>query len=119
MSRKSQKRGWRERVADILAAIDEISTFVNGMDLSTFAADTKTLKAVLANFTIIGEAARQIPDDLCERRPSIPWRQMRDMRNIIVHVYFAVEPSIVWSTIHNDLPSLKTQLGALLASQEP
>lgn len=86
------------------------------MTRESFANDAKTLKAVLADFTIIGEAARQVPDHVCEAHPHVAWRQMRDMRNIVVHVYFAVEPNIVWDTIHRDLPVLESQLLAILAS---
>lgn len=108
-------RAWQQRVQDILAAIREIQSFVGGQTFDQFANDTRTLKAVLADFTIIGEAAGHIPEDVQDANPKIAWRQMRDMRNIVVHVYFAVNPRIVWDTIHNDLPALETQLMTLVS----
>lgn len=114
MSRERPRRDWPERVRDILAAIDEIGRFVAGMDREAFIGDARTQKAVLADFSIIGEAARHVPDEVCDMYPQVAWRQMRDMRNIIVHVYFAVEPAIVWETIQNDLPALERQLNRTL-----
>lgn len=114
MSPKQPARDWKSRVEDIVREIDEIEAFVQGMDRFAFATDARTLRAVLANFTIIGEATGHVPPEVRERAPQVAWRQMRDMRNIIVHVYFAVEPSIVWDTIKDDLPTLKDQLTALL-----
>ena len=52
---------------DILAAIDRIEEFVTGMDLEAFQADDKTSSAVLRKFEIIGEAAKQIPDEMSQQ----------------------------------------------------
>ncbi len=118
MSRRKLARDWSERVRDILNAIAEIDAFVAGHDRAAFTRDARTVKAVLADFAIIGEAARHVPEDVCIAHPDVPWRQMRDMRNIVVHAYFAVEPSIVWDTIVNDLPKLRASLQELLEGDE-
>jgi uncharacterized protein with HEPN domain len=55
-------RNWQERIEDILATIAEIEPFMAGMNREQFLADDKTLKAVVADLTIIGEAARHIPE---------------------------------------------------------
>jgi uncharacterized protein with HEPN domain len=68
----------------------------------------------LRNFTVIGEAARFIPDDVILAHPEIPWTDIRDMRNIIVHEYFGVDSSIIWKTITDDLPQLIQQLESAL-----
>ena len=113
----SPRRGWNERVQDILDAIAEIQSFVGAMSFDDFRSDARTLKAVLANFTIIGEAARSVPQSVAMLDPLIPWKTMRDMRNVVVHVYFNIQPRIVWDTIHNDLPPLVARLRALLAAE--
>lgn len=111
-------RVWRQRIRDILDAIEEIHGFVSGVEFPEFAANTEKMKAVLADFTIIGEAAVHVPEEVQRAHPSIEWRRMRDMRNVIVHVYFAVNARIVWDTIHDDLPVLERQLRDLLAAEE-
>ena len=103
---------------DILDAVREIRRFVAGMSYPQFAADPKTIKAVLADFNIVGEAASHIPPEIQNTYPTIEWRKMRSMRNIVVHIYFAVDPRIVWDTIENDLAGLEQQLVLLLAATE-
>lgn len=107
-------RGWQDRVRDILDAIAEIRDFTRGMDFETFKDDDKSIRAVEMNFIIIGEAANQIPDEVEERYPSIPWALMRAMRNRIVHVYFNVDERLMWDTVQNDLPPLAAELEKLL-----
>jgi len=109
----SAKR-WQERIQDMLEAIAEIEVFVAGMSQSQFLADAKTQKAVVANLTIIGEAARHVPDDLSQKYQEIPWILIRGMRNRIVHGYYEVDPAIVWDTCQNNLSSLIEPLTTLL-----
>jgi uncharacterized protein with HEPN domain len=108
------RRAWPQRIGDILDAIAEIRGFVSGVSFEEFAANPEKLKAVLADFAIIGEAASHVPDEVQAAHPAIEWRRMRDMRNVIVHVYFALNPRIVWDTIQNDLPSLEVSLRRVL-----
>jgi uncharacterized protein with HEPN domain len=107
-------RGWRDRIRDILDAIAEIQTFTRGMDYEAFRADDKAVRAVEMNFIIIGEAANQIPDEVEEKYPLIPWNLMCAMRNRIVHVYFKVDEKLMWDTVQNDLPPLIPELEKLL-----
>jgi uncharacterized protein with HEPN domain len=69
-------RNWKMRIEDILEAIDEIASFTHGMTFETFAADRRTVRAVLYDFVIIGEAARHIPSEseLAERVMAMPRR---------------------------------------------
>lgn len=114
MSVSVSPRDWQERVQDILDAIDEIQGFVNGLTYEMFENDIKTQKAIELNFIIIGEVAAQIPDEIQNSYPKIPWHLMRAMRNRLVHVYFNVDPRLVWETAQNDLPSLTKSLEAML-----
>lgn len=97
-----------------MEAIEEIQQFTAGMTLDQFQADRKTLKAVMANFAIMGEAAGHIPETLTEQYPTVPWSIMRAMRNRMVHVYFSVSPLVLWDTIQQDLPTLIAPLHQLL-----
>ena len=107
-------REWRERVRDILDAIDEIDAFTSGMERETFQDDYKTVRAVELNLIIIGEAANGISDDIQQSYNDIPWSFMKAMRNRLVHAYFNVDPQILWDTLQDDLPPLKTALQQLV-----
>lgn len=99
-------RLWKFRIQDILDAIARIQAYVKGMTVAQFCEDRKTLDAVERNFILIGEAAGQVPSQIQESFPSVPWRDMSDMRNYVVHKYWGVEHLRLWDTIHQDLPPL-------------
>lgn len=109
----------RERILDMLEAIEEIQQFTAGMTLDQFQADRKTLKAVMANFAIVGEAAGHIPETIAQQYPTVPWSIMRAMRNRMVHVYFSVSPFVLWDTVQQDLPVLRTSLQQMLQDLDP
>ena len=106
-------RDWRERVQDIIDSAREIQAFMGGYNFERFRQDVKTIRAVELNFIIIGEAVKGIPDEVQDDQPEVPWHLMRSMRNRFVHVYFEVDPRLMWDTVHNDLPSLISTLEVL------
>ena len=112
-------RLWQDRLQDILDAIAEIELFLQGVSADQFSADAKTLKAVIANLTIIGEAANHIPPTISIEHPEVPWGYMRAMRNRMVHAYFHVDPQIVWDTCKEDLPQVVEPLKSMLAQYPP
>lgn len=107
-------REWQFRIGDILNAIAAIGEYTAGLDFASFSADRRTLEAVLYNFVVIGEAANNVPEDVRNSPPEIPWDSMRKMRNVGVHVYFGIKADILWDTIHNDPPPLVPALHKLL-----
>jgi uncharacterized protein with HEPN domain len=66
--------------------------------------------AVIHNIQVIGEAAIALPDSITKRYPTVPWANIRAMRHILVHGYFAVDLEIVWSTAKHRLPELRREL---------
>lgn len=70
---------------DILTAIAAIEEFVTGMNFQDFVDDDKTSSAVIKKFEIIGEAAKNIPEDIRARTPDIPWKEMAGMRDKLIH----------------------------------
>ncbi|GAB4194683.1 MAG: DUF86 domain-containing protein [Coleofasciculaceae cyanobacterium] len=107
-------RSGLNRIRDILKAIDEIQGFTEGMTIEDFQADPRTVKAVLYNMAIIGEAARNLPSDVEELYPEIPWVDVRGIRNVVIHEYFQVNLEIIWQTIQEDLVPLASSLSKLL-----
>lgn len=97
---------WRARIEDMLESIGNVQSFVADMTYDQFAGDTKTIRAAAYEIMVIGEAAAHVPDDVRERFPDIPWREMRGIRNVVVHEYFRVDLQILWKTVTQDLPSL-------------
>jgi uncharacterized protein with HEPN domain len=97
-------------VEDILTAIGKIERYTVGMNQAQFKEDDKTLDAVVRNLEIVGEAARQLPEEFAAQYPGVPWHQIRGLRNRIVHDYFGLDLELIWQVISYDLPELKDQL---------
>ena len=93
------RRSWELRISDIIEAIENALEYSSGMTFEQFVADRKTIDAVIRNFIITGETASHVPEDFTEMHLDLPWREMRDMRNIVVHEYFGVDNMIVWETL--------------------
>jgi uncharacterized protein with HEPN domain len=85
--------------------------------LSEIQRDETLTKAILYDFMVIGEAARNIPTEIQSRYPTVPWRVMGDMRNIVAHEYFQIDIETIWETIQQDLPLLIPQLQTLLSTE--
>ena len=107
-------REWKLRIEDILEAIAQIVQFTKGMTFEAFCADTKTIKASLYNIAVIGEAAHHVPPEVITKNPNIPWREMGDIRNVVIHEYFGVDVDILWETICHELPALVPMLQRVL-----
>ena len=99
-------RQWPQRIEDILKAIDSIQQQTANISFSEFSETEMLAKSVLYDFIVIGEAATKIPASIRSRFPQIPWRLMRDMRNVAAHEYFQINLRIVWNTARNNLPPL-------------
>jgi uncharacterized protein with HEPN domain len=111
-------RDWQLRIEDILEAIRKIQYYTADMTLETFFSSPQALDAVAYNFIVIGEAARSIPPEVEARYPQVAWKEMRDMRNFLVHEYPGTDPEIVWKTLVNDLPPLVPALERILAEED-
>jgi len=112
-----QPRDWRLRLEDILEAVARIESYTSDTTYEAFAADRKTIDAVVRNVTVIGEAARHLPDEMKERYPEIPWDEMRRIRNAVVHEYFGVSVPLLWRTAVGDLPPLTAMLTKILKGE--
>ena len=107
-------RDYRLLLKDILAATEALESFVEGMELEEFTADDKTRTAVFGKFEIIGEAAKNVPEDVKRQYPTIPWKEMEGMRDRLIHAYFGIDYGLVWAAIKNRLPVVKKLITQIL-----
>lgn len=75
-------------ISDIILSMERVKEYIVGLDFQHFKRDYKTVDVVIRNFEIIGEATKNLPNDIKGKYPSIPWEEMYRLRNRISHEYF-------------------------------
>ena len=86
------------------------------MDYEGFSTDEKTIDVVIKCLLNIGEAARNVPQDMRASNPEVPWQDIIGMRNRLIHVYFEMDLGIVWQTVSEDLLLLEDAVQKLIDS---
>lgn len=106
-----------ERVRDIQEAIVRIEKYsVRGRQV--FNEDELIQTWVMQHLQIIGEASNSMSDRFKSEHPEIPWQDMADFRNILVHEYFRIDVDIVWSIVQQELPNLKENVNRILQEMQ-
>jgi uncharacterized protein with HEPN domain len=111
-------RDYRQFLDDIRAACQKVRRYTQGSTFEEFTRDEKTFDAVLRNLEIIGEAAKNIPDEVREHYPEIEWRKISGLRDIVAHEYFAVDEEIIWDIIRNEISGLLEKVAEILSVED-
>ncbi|MEL6442050.1 MAG: DUF86 domain-containing protein [Cyanobacteria bacterium J06621_8] len=100
---------------DILNAIERIESYTRD-GKEEFLSNPSLQDATLFRLQTIGEAVNQLPDELKEKHPEIPWRQIVGFRNLLAHVYWQVDLATVWTILRPeaDLAALKVVVTKLI-----
>jgi uncharacterized protein with HEPN domain len=101
-------REWRHFVDDMLAAISMLEEAVEGKTLEAYRRDVVLRFATQRAVEIISEASRSLPEEAKNLGENIPWRKIGGIGNILRHEYFNVSDAVIWETITDDLPALKS-----------
>ncbi|MEM2602231.1 MAG: HepT-like ribonuclease domain-containing protein [Candidatus Bathyarchaeia archaeon] len=70
--------------------------------------------AVLRALEIIGEATKNLSEELKSEHRRIPWKDVAGMRDKLIHEYFGVDLELIWETIERELPELKGEILKIL-----
>lgn len=93
----------------------EALDLTQSVDRAAFQRDRLLQLGVARLLEIVGEAAARTPDEIKCQYPEVPWRDIGDVRNRLIHAYDTVDLGIVWSILEDDLPDLLRQLDAILS----
>ncbi len=104
------KRNNQFLLEDIVEAISRIKDYSFNLTFESFTEDQKTIDAIIRNFEIIGEAANRLESDFKLTNADIPWLQLSDFRNRLIHEYFGVDLEIVWDIIKLELDELQQKI---------
>lgn len=103
---------------DMERAMLRVQEYISDLFFEDFEADNKTTDAVIRNFEIIGEAAKNVSADLKQRYPEVPWQEMYVLRNRVSHEYFGVDYEIIWRIANHYLPANLGDIQKIIAREK-
>jgi uncharacterized protein with HEPN domain len=103
---------------DMLDAMEKVQRYLDGISYDEFAQNVEKQDAVEWNFTVMGEAAKQLTPELREENDDLPWKDMARMRDRIVHGYFSIDSEVLRKTAKERLPRATARLREALREIE-
>ncbi|MCH8519723.1 MAG: DUF86 domain-containing protein [Nanoarchaeota archaeon] len=108
------KRQFSSFLKDIILEIEIINRATKNLTFEDFKNDEIVIRAVTRSFEIIGEAVSYLPPEIKQKYKEIPWRDIKDFRNVIIHKYWGLELEKEWSIIENELKDLEIKIKKIL-----
>lgn len=108
------ERGIKLYLSDIKEAVKRIASYIQDLDFEKFTNDHKTIDAVIRNLSVVGEAVKNIPEEVKSKYSDIAWYEAMGMRNKVVHEYFGVDDTILWKTVKEDIPVFGQQIEKII-----
>jgi len=105
-------------IKDILQNMRDAGEFIQGLSYGQFVADKRTFNAVVRSLEVIGEAAKNVPDEIRVKYPLVPWKEMAGMRDKVIHFYFGVDQEAIWITVKDRMPAIRPLIEQILKDLE-
>jgi uncharacterized protein with HEPN domain len=110
-------RDYIDSLQDIRAMMEKIENFTDGETQEEFLEDDMAYFAVIRAMEVMGEAAKNVPPEVREIYPVIPWRKMAGLRDKVIHGYFGVDLFIIWESATKTIPSYKPVIPKILKEE--
>lgn len=112
------KREFILYLEDMLQSMNRVEEYPGELDFRKFKMNYLVVDAIIRNFEIIGEASKNIPTDIQEKYPEIPWRKMYGLRNLIAHEYFGIDYEMMWEIAKKNLPQNRIDLQKIIKKEK-
>ena len=94
----------------ILESIGLIEGYKEGKTEEDLYSSIPLQDMIMRRLEIIGEAVKNLPDEIRENHPDIPWKKIAGLRDELIHHYFGIDIELIWNIVENDLPQLKKRI---------
>lgn len=97
-------------IGDIIESIDKIEQYSGHITEDEFYTNSQVQDAIIRRLEIIGEAVKNVPKNVRDRYPDIPWKNIAGLRDVLTHAYFGVNVKRTWKVVVEDIPDLKDKI---------
>lgn len=111
-------RDYKLYIEDIATECKNIRKFVQNITYKEFTENLEKVYAVAKAFENIGEAVKNIPNELTKKYPEIPWSEIAKMRDVLTHHYFGVDDKVLWDTLGDDFSDFEQAINDMLSKQD-
>ena len=103
---KKPPRSDQALLSDMIGFCEKVLSFTLNETFESFQKNEMCYMACLHAIVLLGEASTKVSKEIKLDNQKIPWRDMSDMRNMLVHWYHGVELRFPWDTIKNEIPDV-------------
>ena len=106
----------RQALIDISTAIKQTLQYAQGIERQDLQQNDEKQASILYRLIIVGEATKRLSLSLREQHPTVLWRQMAGLRDVVIHDYDELDFDILWNVIHLNLPEILPEIQSILNS---
>jgi uncharacterized protein with HEPN domain len=99
---------------DILNATFKIKQFTTDIDEATFNEDSMRFDSVIFNLMVIGEATKNLTDEIRNLQPQLPWNKIVRFRDYVAHHYWGLNRTVIWNIVQEDIPAIQQAIQSIL-----
>jgi len=108
------KRDFLFSLRDIIENMEKAERFVGSMSFDEFASHEMASYAVERCLEIIGEAVKNVPQEIRAKRPEVSWKDLAGLRDKCIHMYFGINHRRIWQVVKEDIPKFQVPIRSLI-----
>lgn len=101
-------------LCDILGNMEKAERFAGSMTFEEFVDKEMAIYAVVRCLEIIGEAVKNVPEDIRVMRPEVSWKDLAGLRDKCIHMYFGINHRRIWQVVKEDIPKYRLPIQSLI-----